>query len=268
MLRSLDSGVSGLTTQMSFMDNLSNNIANVSTTGYKATRVRFSDLIYQTMSSGSAGTSGGPGGTNPVQMGLGVQLAGTDNTMTQGALTETGNPLDLAIEGNGFFIVNDAAGASHYTRDGAFQLDSSGNLVDPSTGNLVQGAGGNINIDMTKYVSVNIGPDGTINAVDATGTSTKIDTLQLATFPNAAGLIRVGSNDWDVSPASGAATTGAAQSANFGTVREGTLEESNVNLAEEFANMVKAERGFEANSKTITTSDAILQTLISMKQAP
>ena len=268
MLRALDSGVSGMTTQMSFMDNLSNNIANVSTTGYKATRVRFSDLIYQTMTSGSAGTSGGPGGTNPTQMGLGVQLAGTDNMMTQGALTETGNPLDLAVEGNGFFIVNDAAGGTHYTRDGAFALDSAGNLVDPSTGDLVQGAGGNINIDMTKYVSVNIGPDGTINAVDSTGKTTKIDQLQLATFPNAAGLVRVGNNDWDVSPASGAATTGNPQSKNFGAIRQGTLEESNVDLAQEFANMVKAERGFEANSKTITTSDAILQTLVNLKQQP
>jgi flagellar hook protein FlgE len=268
MLRSLDSGVSGMTTQMSFMDNLSNNIANVSTTGYKATRARFADLIYQTMTTGSAGTSGGPGGTNPIQMGLGVRLAGTDNLMTQGAITETGNPFDLAIEGNGFFIVKDAAGAKHYTRNGAFALDSAGNLVDPSTGDLVQGAGGNINIDMTKYVSVSIGPDGTINAVDNTGTVTKIDQIQLATFPNEAGLIRIGDTMWDASPASGAATTGNPQSKNFGTIRQGALEESNVNLAQEFANMVKAERGFEANAKVITTSDAILSTLVNIKAQP
>src|SRR5581483_11318728 len=243
MLTALDTSVWGMKTQSSFMDNLANNIANVSTTGYKATRVRFSDLIYQTLTTGSAGTSGGPGGTNPMQMGMGVRLSGTDNLMTQGALTQTGNPLDVAIEGNGFFIMQDAAGGTHYTRDGSFALDSAGNLVDPSTGDLVQGAGGNINIDMTKYVSVNIGPDGTINAVDQTGATTKIDQIQLATFPNTAGLTRIGDNDWDASPASGKAVTGNPESKNYGALRQGTLEESNVDLAQEFANMVKAERG-------------------------
>lgn len=268
MLRALDTGVSGMKTQTAFMENLSNNIANVSTTGYKSTRVHFSDLFYQTMTGGSAGTAGGPGGANPTQMGLGVQLASTDNLMNQGAISETGNPLDVGIEGAGFFQVKDTAGAIHYTRDGAFTLDSAGNLVMPDTGNLVQGKKGAITIDMTKYVSVNVGPDGSVNAVDNTGKSTVIDTLQLATFPNNAGLARVGGNLWDASSSSGVATTGAPQTTGFGMTKAGTLEESNVDLAQEFANMVKAERGFEANAKVISTSDSILQTLVNLKQTP
>ncbi len=265
MLRAFGSAVSGLRSQQAFMDIVANNISNVSTTGFKAQRARFSDMLYQTLSGGSAG-SANAGGTDPNQIGLGVQLAGTDNIMGQGALTATGNPLDVAVEGEGFFELKDAAGNKFYTRDGAFAIDANNNLVNPSTGMLVQDKSeANITIDMTKYSSVSIGPDGNIVGTksDGSGTDT-IAQLGLATFPNKQGLIRDGDNVWTQSAASGAATVDAPQAKGRGNLRSGVLESSNADLAQEFSNMIIAQRGFEANTKVITAADEILQSLVNI----
>jgi len=236
--------------------------ANVSTTGFKAQRARFSDMLYQTLSNGTAG-SANAGGTDPNQIGLGVQLAGTDNIMGQGALTATGNPLDLAIEGQGYFAVKDGSGATHYTRDGAFAFDAQGNLVNPSTGDIVlDKAGSPINITVSNYTTISIGQDGQITGVKPDGTvDTSLPKIGLTIFPNQQGLTRVGDNLWDASSASGAAATDAPQVGSRGNLRSGVLESSNTDLAQEFSNMIVAQRGFEANTKVITAADEILQAL-------
>jgi flagellar hook protein FlgE len=251
--------------QQAFMDIVANNISNVSTTGFKAQRARFSDMLYQTLSGGSAGSSSA-GGTDPSQIGLGVTLAGTDNTMGQGALRATGGPLDLAVEGDGFFVLKDASGNTFYSRDGAFAIDANKNLVNPSTGMLVQKVGGgNIQIDMTQFSSISVGADGTINGVPVGGGSVQnVAQIQLASFPNEGGLDRAGDNTWQASAASGAAATNAPQSNGLGSIRAGVLESSNTDLAQEFSNMIVAQRGFEANSKVITAADEVLQTLVNI----
>lgn len=271
MLRAFSSAVSGMRTQMSYMDVVANNIANVNTEAYKASRAHFSDMLYQTLASNSAGTSGSSssatGGTNPTQIGLGVQLAGTDNIMAEGAFRATGNPLDLAIDGAGFFSVKDSAGTTSYTRDGDFTLDANNNLVEASTGAIVQDdAGADVKVDMTLYSAVNIASDGTIvgTKIDGSGT-TKLQKVGLTTFPNTPGLERIGDNLWRVSPASGAAVKVDMTKAGHPVIRSGVLEGSNVDLANEFSNMVIAQRGFQASARVITTSDEMLQDLVNIK---
>jgi flagellar hook protein FlgE len=269
MLRAFASAVSGMRTQMAFMDVVANNIANVSTTGFKSSRARFSDMLYQTLTSGSASTDA-LGSVNPNQIGLGVRLAGIDTNVTQGALRATGNPLDIAIEGEGFFALKDASGSLVYTRDGAFGLDSQGRLVNPSNGMFVQAVGGGeITIDTKAYASFSIGPDGTITGTKADGSGTEtIGQIGLTTFPNPAGLIKAGDNLWKTAAASGAATEGApADAANgAGSLRSGVLEGSNVDLAAEFTNMIVAQRGFQASSRVISTADELLQDLVNIKR--
>jgi len=247
------------------MDIVANNIANVSTTGFKTQRARFSDMLYQTLSGGSAG-SATTGGVDPNQIGLGVRLAGTDNLMNQGALRATGSPLDLAVEGDGFFELKDPSGGKFYTRDGAFGVDANKHLVNPSTGMLVQDKSeANITIDMSLYSSISVGPDGNIVGVKADGSgTTTIAQLGLVTFPNEGGLDRTGDNLWKEGAASGPAAIDAPQLNGRGRLRAGVLESSNTDLAQEFSNMIIAQRGFEANTKVITASDEILQSLVNI----
>lgn len=269
MLRAFSSAVSGMRSQMAFMDVVANNIANVSTTAFKAARVRFSDMLYQTTSAGSA-ASDTLGSINPTQIGLGVRVAGIDNNMTQGALRATGNPLDIAIEGEGFFALKDSAGNTFYTRDGAFGLDEQGRLINPSNGMFVQAVGGGeITIDTTQYASLSIGADGRIIGTLADGSGTEeIGQIGLTTFPNPAGLLKAGDNLWKPSAASGAGTEGAPgdPTSGSGNLRSGVLEGSNVDLAQEFSSMIQAQRGFQANSRVISTSDELLQDLVNIKR--
>jgi len=250
--------------QMAFMDVVANNIANVNTTAFKAARARFADMLYQTLNGGSAEI-------NPTQIGLGTRLAGVDTIMTQGALRTTGNPLDLAIEGDGFFILKDANGNKFYTRDGSFIIDSNGDLVHAGTGMKVQDDSGGgdalAGFDPTQYSSVSIGPDGKIMAIPAAGGApTQIGRIGLATFKNPDGLLHAGDNLWRESPSSGTANFTAPRQNGAGSLRSGMLESSNVDLAQEFANMIAAQRGFQANSRVITASDEILQDLVNIKR--
>lgn len=282
MLRSMSSAISGLREHQAYMDVVANNIANVNTTGYKASRVDFKDAISQTMSTG-AGPTATAGGTNPIQIGLGLTLGGIDNIMTQGNLVSTGKNTDLAIQGEGFFMLGTGAPTgtltpAYFTRDGAFTLDEQGYLVDTATGDYVLNATGNgpIKADST-WASFSIGPDGKLNGVladgtPATGTPPQIGLMK---FNNPEGLVRVGGNMFQAGPNSGSTTTtpptaafGAPGDATtgVGSLVAGSLEASNVDLAEQFSNMIMAQRGFEANSKAITTSDQMLQTLVNMKQ--
>ena len=271
MMRSLYSGVSGLRTHQTRMDVIGDNIANVNTVGFKRSSVTFKDVFYQTLRGGSAGDSGGTGtgigGTNPQQIGLGVTLGSIDIVHTQGAAAPTGNGTDLMIQGDGFFRVKDSSGKIYYTRAGNFHFDNSGNLVTPD-GFIVQGNDGSTDND------INIGTDATSYSIDKygkvykNGSTTSTTQIRLARFSNPSGLVKVGSNLYIDSASAGTAITGFAGDTNFSntTIIPSALEMSNVDLAQEFTDMIITERGFQANARTITTSDQMLQELVNLKR--
>jgi flagellar hook protein FlgE len=265
MLRSLFTGISGLRAHQQMLDVTSNNIANVNTTGYKGSSTVFADTLSQTIQ--GAGAGGANGGTNPMQVGLGVQLGGTESNLTQGSSQYTGRTSDLLINGDGFFVLS-KNGQQTYSRAGSFNLDSTGNLVSPDGGIVQSAAGGNLNLAALSsglYVSWSISPQGVVNAVDNTGATTALGTIAMATFTNPAGLSRVGSTSFQTTTNSGPAVIGAPNSGGRGSLTSGYLEMSNVDLAGELTNLIISERGFQANSKVITTSDEILQTLVNLK---
>ncbi len=265
MLRSLFSGISGLRAHQQMLDITSGNIANVNTTGYKANSTEFEETLSQTIAGAGAPTAT-QGGTNATQIGLGVQFAGTATNMGQGSFEATGKPTDMLISGDGFFVISNG-GSQEYTRAGNFSLDAGGHLVTPD-GSIVQSAaGGNLDLSALSsgtYVSWTVDASGDINAVDASGATTNLGTIAVATFPNAGGLARVGDTNFQATSNSGAASIGTAGTGSRGTVATGYLEMSNVDLSTELTNMIIAERGFQANSRVITTSDEILQTLVNM----
>jgi len=266
MLRSLFTGISGLRAHQQMLDVASNNIANVNTVGYKSSSTVFEDTLSETIA-GAGAPSGTNGGTNPVQVGLGVQLAGTSTNFAQGSNQYTGRSSDLMINGDGFFVMNHG-GQTTYTRAGSFSLDGSGHLVSPD-GSIVQSAtGGNLDLSALNtggYASWNISPLGVVNGVAADGTTTPIGTVATATFTNPGGLTKIGDTQYEATANSGAAQTGAPGVGGRGTLTPGYLEMSNVDLASELTNLIISERGFQANSRVITTSDEVLQSLISLK---
>jgi flagellar hook protein FlgE len=266
MLRSLFSGISGLRAHQQMLDVTSNNIANVNTTGYKASSTTFEETLSQTLNGAGAPTATN-GGTNPEQIGLGVQLAGIATNTGQGSSEATGRSTDLLINGDGYFVVS-SNGQTNFTRAGSFSLDANGHLVQPDGSIAQSAAGGDLDLSALAsgtYVSWSIASNGDVDAVDSTGTSTTLGTLALATFTNPGGLTRVGDTDFQQSGNSGAAQIGAPLSGGRGSISAGYLEMSNVDLSTELTNMIVAERGFEANSRVITTSDEVLQTLVNMK---
>ncbi|MCE5236253.1 MAG: flagellar hook-basal body complex protein [Clostridiaceae bacterium] len=268
MMRSLYSGVTGLRNHQTRMDVIGNNISNVNTVGYKSSRVVFQDIFSQTISP-ATGASTASGGTNPKQVGLGSTLASIDVLNTESATQYTGNTLDLAISGDGYFVVN-SNGAEAYTRAGNFYTDENNYLVTAS-GAFVQGfttgtsgAIGNIAIDPT-YTGVTIGETGQIYANDTSGTKVLVGQIALATFANTNALEKVGSNTYRSSENSGAATY-TAPGTGSGKLSSGVLEMSNVDLAAEFTDMIVTQRGFQANSRIITTTDSMLEELVNLKR--
>lgn len=266
MMRALYSGVSGLQAHQTKMDVLSNNIANVNTVGYKKSEITFQDLLSQTIASGQAGTASTTGGTNAKQIGTGVQVGAVNTVTTQGAASTTGNNTDLMIQGQGYFILQDNGGNTLYSRAGAFSVDSAGNLVNSANGMMVCDSNGipiNIGVDSS---NISFSSDGTISYTDSSGsTATYGSNIGLATFVNPSGLTKAGENMYTESVASGTAND-TTPGTNAGTLTAGSLEMSNVDLATEFVDMIVAERGYQANSKTITTADEMLQTLINIKR--
>ncbi|HEY2042585.1 MAG TPA: flagellar hook-basal body complex protein [Jatrophihabitans sp.] len=265
MLRSLFTGISGLRAHQQMLDVTSNNIANVNTTGFKSSSTVFEDTLSQTIA--GAGAPGANGGTNPMQVGLGVQLAGTETNFTQGSNQYTGRTSDLMLNGDGFFVVA-KNGQQSYTRAGSFQLDAGGHLTAPDGSVVQDAAGGNLNLSALSggtYKSWSISPQGVVNAVDTTGVTVPLGTIAVATFANPGGLTKVGDTQYQVSTNSGAAQIGAPDSGGRGSLTAGYLEMSNVDLAGELTNLIISERGFQANSRVITTSDEVLQSLISLK---
>jgi flagellar hook protein FlgE len=284
--------ISGLRNHQVYMDVVANNIANVNTNGFKASRVNFKDAIAQTAKAGSQPTAS-TGGTNPVQVGLGINMGSVDTLMGQGSLISTGKNTDLAIQGEGFFVLGsgdisatDEFTPAYFTRDGAFGLDEDGYLVERVSGYYVLsttagGAAGTYApvrvgkaLDGTdwSWSTFNIGSDGKLTGIMANGASDTDPTHQpqiaLAKFPNPEGMVKSGGNLFQSGPNAGTAVLAAPGdvTAGLGTLVPGALEASNVDLAEQFSRMIMAQRGFQANSRAITASDEMLQDLVNIKR--
>ncbi|HTP96734.1 MAG TPA: flagellar basal-body rod protein FlgG [Burkholderiales bacterium] len=260
MIRSLWIAKTGLDAQQLHMDVISNNLANVNTNGFKRSRAVFEDLLYQTLRQPGAQSSQQTQLPSGLQIGTGVRPVSTERIFSQGNLTQTGNPLDVAIQGNGFFQVLLPDGTTAYTRDGAFQVDSTGQLVTAS-GFHVQPA---ITIPSNTQ-SITIGRDGTVSVVRAgSANATQVGSLQLANFVNPAGLQSLGENLYQETSASGTASANTPGTNGLGLLNAGYVETSNVNVVEELVNMIQTQRAYEMNSKSIQTSDQMLQRLTQM----
>jgi flagellar basal-body rod protein FlgG len=245
----------GLDAQQTQMTVTANNLANVNTNGFKRSRAVFDDLLYQNVSQVGAATSQNTQSPSGLQLGTGVRVVATERTYTQGSLDNTGNSLDLAIQGRGFFQVLMPDGTLAYTRDGSFQVNSSGQLVT-SSGYAVQPA---ITIP-TGAQSISIASDGVVTAqLPGQATPVQLGTLQLADFINPAGLQTIGNNLAVESASSGAAQTANPGLSGLGTLVQGSLESSNVNVVEELVNMIETQRAYEMNSKAVQTTDQMLQ---------
>ncbi|MDN4173554.1 flagellar hook-basal body complex protein [Nocardioides sp. SOB77] len=264
MLRSLFAGISGLRVNQTMLDVTGNNIANANTTGFKASTTVFQDTLSQ-MLTGASGPNAERGGTNPIQVGLGVQLAATATNLGQGSAQTTGRTTDVMISGDGFFVV-ESGGERLYTRAGAFALDRDGNLVTSSGARVIGVDGNPIRIDPAQELeSMSIGSDGTLTGI-VNGVGTPLGQLAVATFTNPMGLEKVGETSFRQSANSGAAELGAPGAAGRGDIMAGALEMSNVDLAAEFTNLILAQRGFQASSRVITTSDSVLEDLVNLKR--
>lgn len=260
MIRSLWISKTGLDAQQTQMDVIANNLANVSSNGFKRSRAVFEDLLYQTIRQPGAQSSQQTQLPSGLQLGTGVRPVATEKIHTQGNLQQTGNEKDVAIQGKGFFQVLMPDGSTAYTRDGAFQVDSQGQLVT-SSGFPVQPA---ITIPQDAE-TLTIGRDGTISVLIAGETApTQVGSMQLATFINNAGLQAKGENLFVETTASGTANTNAPGQNGAGFLTQGYVETSNVNVVEELVNMIQTQRAYEINSKAITTSDQMLQRLTQM----
>ena len=257
MIRSLWIAKTGMEGQQTKLDTVTNNLANVGTNGFKRAGVVFEDLMYQNLR--QTGASNGQGTTLPtgLQVGLGVRAAATTRTFTQGALTQSGNVYDLAIQGQGFFQVQMADGTTAYTRDGAFQVDANGQLVT-NAGDPVQPS---ITIPATAQ-NITIAKDGTVSALlPGQAAATVVGQLQTAGFVNPAGLLPLGGNLYTETAASGTPNVGSPNANGLGSLQQGALEGSNVNVVEELVTMIATQRAYELNSKAISTSDQMLQRL-------
>ncbi len=261
MQRSLWISKTGLEAQQTQMDVISNNLANVGTNGFKKSRAVFQDLLYQTVNQPGAQSSQQTMYPSGMQLGTGVRPVAAERIQTQGNLQQTGNNLDVAINGNGFFQVLMPDGTTEYTRDGSFQTDNQGNLVT-SGGYPVQPA---ITIPLNA-TSVTIGRDGTVSATQAgVVTPLQIGTLQLATFVNATNLQSMGENLYAQTQSSGPPNLSTPGLNGTGILNQGYVETSNVNVVEEMVNMIETQRAYEINSQAITTSGQMLQYLAQMR---
>ncbi|WP_435628383.1 flagellar basal-body rod protein FlgG [Candidatus Ferrigenium straubiae] len=257
MIRSLWISKTGLDAQQTQMDVISNNLANVSTTGFKRSRAVFEDLLYQTIRQPGAQSSQQTQIPSGLQIGTGVRPVASERIHTQGNLQLTGNQLDVAIQGAGFFQVLMPDGTTSYTRDGSFQTDSQGQLVTAS-GFPIQPA---ITIP-AGTINVTIGRDGVVSVTQPGVTApVQVGSLQLATFVNPSGLMSEGENLYKETVSSGTPATNVPGTNGAGLLNQSYVETSNVNVVEELVNMIQTQRAYEINSKAITTSDQMLQRL-------
>jgi flagellar hook protein FlgE len=284
MLRSLFAGISGLRVNQVALDVTGNNIANANTVGYKSSSTVFQDTLSQMLTAAS-GENAARGGTNPVQVGLGVSVAGTALNLNQGGTQTTGRTTDLLIQGDGMFVVQ-KNGENLYTRAGSFTFDEGGTLTTP-TGSRVQGyalgadgnpTGGLIDITLdtanatppvpngVAMTSFTIGSDGKLRGVFNDNVQRDLAQVALATFNNPMGLEKVGETSFRESANSGNPQLGIPGEGMNGDIVGGAVEMSNVDLAAEFTNLILAQRGFQASSRVITTSDQVLEELVNIKR--
>lgn len=256
MMRALWSAASGMVAQQLNVDTIANNLANVNTAGYKRQRVDFQDLLYQTIHSPGTPVADGVQLPTGIQVGLGTRAAATTKVFTQGTFQETGNPLDLVIEGDGFFQVLTPNGDLAYTRAGAFKLDSNNNIVTPDGYQLEPALAIPANAE-----SISVGADGTVAVTLAGETDPQsVGQISVARFANPAGLRNIGHSLYAVTAASGNAEVGAPGTDGRGFIAQGVLELSNVQVVEEMVNMITAQRAYEANSQAIKVADDMLRT--------
>ena len=261
MIRSMWTAVSGMSAQELNLDVMANNLANVSTNGFKKSRAEFEDVFYQTLK--SAGSATPTGGTTPtgIQVGLGTRPVAVKKIFTEGDFTQTKNELDMALEGEGFFQLQ-SGDQIVYTRDGAFQKDSSGQVVN-AKGDVLQPAmtvpDGTTTINIDKYGAV------TFLSGDSPQTTLGTAQVNIYTFSNPTGLKAVGSNYFVPTDGSGDAVEGTPGNDEFGSIAQGYLEASNVNALEEMVTMIAGQRAYELNSRTIKTADSMLQTAVQIK---
>lgn len=262
MMRALWTAGSGMAAQQNNIDVISNNIANVNTTGFKKQRAEFQDLMYQTMRQAGSTTGADTQLPTGIQMGHGVRMSATNTVHTQGSYQNTGNALDMAIEGDGFFQITMPDGTIGYSRDGSFKRDSDGRIVTAD--------GYPIEPQITipaNTTEITISADGRVSATIPGQTQTEeIGQIELARFVNPAGLSRMGKNLYMETEASGAPTTNAAGTDGAGTLVQQFLEMSNVQIVDEMVNMIVAQRAYETNSKAITTSDSMLEIANGLKR--
>jgi flagellar basal-body rod protein FlgG len=254
--RALRSAASGMYAQQLNIETISNNIANINTTAFKQNKAEFQDLMYQeeTVNPLSSSTPGIEGTSNSkIQIGNGVKPSSTEKIFNQGDLTQTGNQMDLAIQGEGFFQVRKSDGTIAYTRDGSFKVNANGNIVTASGYTLEPGI--TLSSDIS---SVTIAQDGTIEATDVKGNNSVLGNIELARFMNNGGLTALGDNLYDESSASGRPMLGAPGAQGYGSINQGYLESSNVDIVNEMVNMIAAQRAYEINSKTIQTVEAMM----------
>ena len=257
MIRSLWISKTGLDAQQTQMDVIANNLANVSTNGFKRARAVFEDLLYQTLRQPGAQSSQQTQLPSGLQIGTGVRPVATERIFTQGNLQQTGNARDVAIQGNGFFQVLLPDGTTAYTRDGSFQSDSQGQLVT-SSGFHVQPA---ITIP-PNTLSITIARDGTVSVmVPGSASSTQVGSMQLVSFVNPVGLQSFGENLYLQTASSGTPNPNTPGTNGLGLLNQGYVETSNVNVVEELVSMIQTQRAYEINSKAIQTSDQMLQKL-------
>ncbi|MFC3652681.1 flagellar basal-body rod protein FlgG [Dyella humi] len=258
MFSSLWIAKTGLDAQQTQMDVISNNLANASTTGFKTSRASFQDLMYQNEGQPGSQTTEQTQSPTGLLLGTGVKVVGSEKLFTQGAITQTGNSLDVAIQGNGFLQVSLPDGTVAYTRDGSLHEDSTGQVVTADGYPLVPSITLPSNVN-----SITIGTDGTVSITSNGSTATtQVGTMQLANFVNPAGLQPMGQNLYLETQSSGTAQTGQPGINGMGTLAQGSLESSNTNVVEEMVNMIQAQRTYEMNSKSISAVDDMLQFVI------
>jgi flagellar hook protein FlgE len=290
MMGGMYAAISGLDANQTMLNNTANDLANVNTVGFKSARVSFSDSLTQVLR-GASGVTADNGGTDPLQVGLGVQVAATENEMSEGSFQSTNNPLDIAIQGEGFLRVGAGSPPAlpanvDYTRAGNLSTNTKGYLTTQS-GLYVVGVKAEETGPETykpgkeaSYIvippgsaNVSIGQDGSVTYTDENPESKTYQQqvtagyITLAQFPNQAGLQRLGGSLWSQTANSGAPIVGTPDTGGFGQTIGGELEMSNVDLATEMTEMITAERGYQANSRVITTADEMLQTAVSMVQS-
>ena len=262
MIRALWTAASGMQSQQINIDVIANNLANVNTTGFKKSRPDFQDLMYQNLKSVGSPSTNSTEVPSGIQIGLGSKAAAVTKVFSPGNITQSGNDLDVAIEGDGFFQIIMPDGSTAYSRDGAFKKDSQGRIVNsdgyPLSPEMV------IPSNASK---VSIGNDGTVTVLQAGQDSpTSVGTIQLATFSNPAGLSSMGHNLYQQTDASGTANTGTAGQNGIGALSQGFLEMSNVSVMEEMVNMIISQRAYETNTKAVQAADEMLQQTNNIKR--